>query len=70
MPTFHDIALEKTITTGRSRLSFADFIDRELGYAWDGTPEGKIALMQLLSTNAEKDFSSPTETGLARNDGN
>ncbi len=55
MPTFHDIALEKTITTGRSRWSFADFIDRELGYAWDGTPEGKIALMQMLEENKEQD---------------
>ncbi len=49
MPTFHDIALEKTIVTGRMKRSFADFIDHELGYAWDGSGEGKIALMQMIS---------------------
>ncbi len=46
MPIFHDIALEKTITTGRSKRLFADFIDHELGYSWDGSGEEKIALIQ------------------------
>lgn len=61
MPIFHDIALEKTITTGRSKRPFADFIDHELGYSWDGSGEEKITLMQEYCKE-DKDIKS--ESGI------
>ena len=54
MPIFHDIALEKTIMTGRTKRPFADFIDHELGYSWDGSGEGKIGLIQYYMMEQEK----------------
>ena len=45
MPKFTDISHILTLSQSRSKGDFATIIDRELGYSWDGTLEGKIALM-------------------------
>ena len=46
MPTFHDIRINSALANSLSRGDFTQFMDRELGYTWDGTPEGKIALIE------------------------
>ena len=47
MPKFTDISHILTLSQSRSKGDFATVIDRELGYSWDGTLEGKIALMDV-----------------------
>lgn len=61
MPIFHDIALVSGLTQSRSRWSFAEYIERELWYSWDGTSESKIMLMKKLQEewkmNMEESYS-------------
>ncbi len=45
MPRFTDITHILTLAQSRSRGDFATALERELGYTWDGTLEGKIALI-------------------------
>ena len=55
MPTFHDIRIASGLTNSLSRGSFAEFMERETGYTWDGTAEGKIALMQAYETKTQSE---------------
>ena len=48
MPTFHDIRIASGLSNSLSRGAFPDFIERETGYSWDGSLEGKVALMWLI----------------------
>jgi len=45
MPKFTDISHILTLSQSHSRGDFAVAMERELGYTWDGTLEGKVALM-------------------------
>lgn len=47
MPTFHDIRIASWLTNSLSRGNFLEFMERETTYTWDGSLEGKIALMKL-----------------------
>ena len=53
MPTFHDIRIASGLTNSLSRGGFAEFMERETGYTWDGSPEGKIALMQVYEAKMQ-----------------
>lgn len=55
MPTFHDIRIASGLTNSLSRGSFAEFMERETEYTWDGTPEGKIALMQAYEAKMQSE---------------
>ncbi len=44
----HDIALISGLKKPRNKWNFADFVDYELSYAFDGSPESKVALLKLL----------------------
>ncbi len=55
MPTFHDIRIASGLTNSLSRGSFAEFMERETGYTWDGGPEGKIALMQVYEAKIQSE---------------
>ncbi len=58
MSTFHDIRIASGLTNSLSRGSFAEFMERETWYTWDGTPEGKIGLMKLIE---EKEITEQEE---------
>lgn len=45
MPKFTDIHHTLILAQSHSRGDFTVAMERELGYHWDGTLEGKIALM-------------------------
>ncbi len=55
MPTFHDIRIASGLTNSLSRGSFAEFMERETSYTWDGTPEGKITLMQAYEAKMQSE---------------
>lgn len=57
MPTFHDIRIASGLTNSLSRGNFLEFMERETTYTWDGSLEGKIALMKLYEekTLSEKE---------------
>lgn len=60
MTQYHDIALTSAIMQARNRWNFSEYIERELWYIWDGTPESKVKLMQLLLQNQwENDTQTP-----------
>jgi hypothetical protein len=42
----------------RNKGNFTEFMERETGYTWDGTLEGKIALMRELSVETLGDQES------------
>ena len=47
MPTFSDIRIRSIMANSLSRGTFAEYMERETAYTWDGTLEGKIALMKM-----------------------
>lgn len=54
MTHFTDITHILTLAQSRSRGDFATAMDRELGYTWDGTLEGKIALIDEYFKNQQQ----------------
>ena len=54
MPRFTDITHILTLAQSRSRGDFATAMDRELGYSWDGTLEGKITLIDEYFMDEQK----------------
>lgn len=48
MPTFTDLHILAELAGTRSKGNFEEFMERETGYTWDGTPEGKVSLIAKL----------------------
>ena len=59
MPTFHDIRIASWLTNSLSRGTFAEYIERETGYTWDGTLEQKATLIDMCDARemSEKECS-------------
>ena len=47
MPTFTDIRIVSALSNSLSRGTFTEYMERETEYIWDGSLEGKIALLQM-----------------------
>ena len=65
MPTFTDIRIVSALSNSLSRGTFAEFMERETEYIWDGSLEGKIALMRIYE---EKVKSEKWKIGSHRSD--
>lgn len=51
MTQYYDIRIASGLTNSLSRGSFSEFMERETGYSWDGTIEGKLWLMLQIVEN-------------------
>lgn len=55
--SLYDFALLSSLQNSRNKGNFSECMERETGYTWDGTPEGKIALLEHF----DKTFTSDTD---------
>ncbi len=44
----YDIRVAQLLESDRFRGEFREYIQRELGYEWDGTPLSKIQLLETI----------------------
>ncbi len=53
--SLYDLALLSSLQNSRSKGNFSEFMERETWYTWDGTPEGKIALLEHFGNTFTSD---------------
>lgn len=53
--SLYDLALLSSLQNSRSKGNFSEFMERETGYTWDGTSEGKIALLEHFDNTFTSD---------------